>query len=292
MADASFSGLAEKPVTLSEADIKQFWEDGFLVINDVFTREEVEELRAACDSPAVANLTKAAGQEKQTVHLLEITAKHPALLDLATDHRIVHRLTGLIGPDIQLQHSKLAAQAASKGKGGFHWHQDFAFFPHTNTDLVAVMVLLDDATLQNGCMNMVRGSHKLGLLNHMQDGRFTGSCQEARVWQEHPENVTPITPRAGGISLHHCLTLHGSGPNLSGRPRRGIVFQYRADDAYQLADAVWEDTGLMVCGQRRERVRCDAGSLRLPRSNRYPGHPFGNAWNQEGPLARQANGGS
>lgn len=53
-------------------------------------------------------------------------------------------------PDIQLQHSKLAAQPAAASKGGFGWHQDFAFFPRTNTDLVAVMVMLNDATSTTG----------------------------------------------------------------------------------------------------------------------------------------------
>lgn len=283
------SSAEQKQVSLNKSVIQQFWEDGFLVINDVFTQQEVNELRAACESPEVVNPAQAAGQDHQTVHLLEITTKYSALLELARSPKIVHCLTALIGPDIQLQHSKLATQAATKGKGGFNWHQDFAFFPHTNTDLVAVMVMLDDATPENGCMSMVKGSHKLGVLDHMQDGCFTGSCQETYVWQEHPETVMPITPRAGGISLHHCLTLHGSGPNHSGQPRRGIVFQYRADDAYQLADAVWADTGLMICGQRRERVRCDVGVVRLPRSTRYPSHPFGTAWNQEGPLAKQNN---
>ncbi len=54
-------------------------------------------------------------------------------------------------------------------------------------------------------------------------------------------------------------------------PRRGIVFQYRAD-------GVWKDTGIMIFGHRREHVRCDAGVLRLPKSRRYPEHPFGHAW--------------
>jgi hypothetical protein len=65
------------------------------------------------------------------------------------------------------------------------------------------------------------------------------------------------------------------------------VFQYRADDAFQLADGIWADTGLLMCGERRERVRCDAGVLRLPKSYRYPDDPFGHAWNQEGKIARQ-----
>ena len=74
------------------------------------------------------------------------------------------------------------------------WHQDFAYFPHTNTDLVAVMVLLDDSTPSNGCMQVVRGSHKLGLLNHMQDGFFTGMCQESQYWDDELQ-IAQVTPK-------------------------------------------------------------------------------------------------
>lgn len=278
--------IQEQQITsLSQCEVDRFWQDGYLVIDDIFYRPEVEALHQACAAPEDRQWETSG----QTVHSLEITQRHPAFLALARDPRIVRRLIPLIGPDIQLQHSKLAAQAAQKGKGGFGWHQDFAFFPHTNTDLVAVMVMLDDATPANGCMSMVRGSYRMGLLNHMSNaGVFTAACQE-HVWEAQPENIVPVTPRAGGISIHHCLTLHGSGPNLSGKPRRGIVFQYRADDAYQLADNVWADTGLLICGQNKEHVRCDAGVLRLPRFARHPSQPFGNAWNQKGKSADQAN---
>ena len=86
---------------------------------------------------------------------------------------------------------------------------------------------------------------KFGLLDHIsEDGLFSGGCSQTEIWED----------------------------------RRGIVFQYRADDAFQLADGVWKDTGIMICGQRRELVRCDAGVLRLPKSRRYPEHPFGHAW--------------
>ena len=280
-----FMNQEQTNAALSQSEIEQFRQDGFLVVNDVFSASEVEALREACAAPEDRQWETA----DQTIHSLGITARHPIFLDLARDPRLVQRLIPLIGPDIQLQHSKLAAQAAQKGKGGFGWHQDFAFFPHTNSDLVAIMIMLDDATPDNGCMSMVRGSQSLGLLNHMNDnGVFVGACQE-RVWETQPENVLPVTPRTGGISIHHCLTVHGSGPNPSGNPRRGIVFQYRADDAYQLADNVWDDTGVLICGERREHARCDAGVLRLPRSKRYPGHPFGAAWNQKGAFAHQTD---
>lgn len=277
---------SSRVASLSEEEKAQFWEDGFLVIDDLFDSREIEELRDACTHPKDTEWETA----ERTVHALGLTTRHESFLNLARDRRVVGRLRSLIGPDIQLQHSKLAAQPAAADRGGFAWHQDFAFYPHTNTDLVAVMVMLDDATPANGCMRMVRGSHKRGLLDHMDaDGMFTGMCQEPDAWTVHHDDITDITPRAGGISMHHCLMLHGAGPNRSGSPRRGLVFQYRADDAFQMADGVWSDTGLMVSGTRRERARCDAGVLRLPRSTRYPGHPFGHAWNQEGELARELN---
>jgi ectoine hydroxylase-related dioxygenase (phytanoyl-CoA dioxygenase family) len=273
--------------TLSPSDIERFWRDGFLVLDGVFSSEEVEALREACSAPEDRQWETS----DRTVHSLDLTARHPAFLTLARDPRVTGRLVPLLGPDLQLQHSKLAAKPPVKDAGPFGWHQDFAYFPHTNTSLAAVMVMLDDATPENGAMQMVRGSYKLGLLNHVDEsGTFTGNCLESHVWEERPEEIVSITPRAGGISIHHCLTLHGSPPNRSGQPRRGLVFQYRADDAYQLADGVWADTGLLVCGEKRERVRCDAGVLRLPKSNRYPGHPFGTCWNQEGAFAREVNG--
>ncbi|WP_167859687.1 phytanoyl-CoA dioxygenase family protein [Paenibacillus cymbidii] len=194
----------------------------------------------------------------------------------------------MLGPDIQLQHSKLATKPSTRGAGVFPWHQDYMFYPHTNTDLLSVMAMLDDATVENGCMQMVKKSHKAGFLDHTKDGLFINACTERSYWQDK-STLENITPRAGGISIHHCLTLHGSGPNLSGKQRRGIVFSYRADDAYQLADGVWDDTGLLICGKRSERVRCDAGTMRMPKTHRYPGFPFGHAWNQDGELAKKRN---
>ena len=205
---------------LTEAQVSRFNEDGFLVLDDVFSADEVESFRAACDAAQEDRQWRTA---TNTVHSLGLTQRDPRFLDMARDPRIVSRLISLIGPDIQIQHSKLAAKPLAKGEGPFGWHQDFAYFPHTNTDLIAVMVMLDDATPANGCMSMVRGSHRMGLLNHMNaEGYFTGGCLDP-VWERRPQDVIPITPRAGGISMHHCLTLHGAPPNNSDRTRRGYT---------------------------------------------------------------------
>ena len=272
-------------MSLTDAQVRGFRENGYHVEDGLFDAGEVAELKSALQAPPDRKWLEV----EHTVHALEITLRHPLFLELARDERIVSRLRAMIGDDIQLQHSKLAAQPATPRKGGFDWHQDFAFFPHTNTDLAAVMVMLDDATSQNGCMRMVRGSHTRGLLDHSNaEGLFSNECQD-RVWEDPGSQIVEITPRAGGISIHHCLMVHGSGPDHSGEPRRGIVFQYRADDAFQMADGVWRDTGLMVSGTRRELARCESGVFRLPKSRRYPEHPFGHAWNQQGDFAAEQN---
>ncbi len=272
---------------LTTAQIQTYHDDGFIVIEDVFSAREIDLLREAEASPAIQIALAEAGIKERTVHLLELTVRHPLFLELARDPRIVGCLQSLLGPDVQLQHSKLATKPVTKGTGAFGWHQDLMFYPHTNTSLLSVFVYLDDATPENGCMSMVRGSHRLGPLNHLDSsGRFDGVCRDSQPWLAHPERVTAISPRAGGISIHHCLTLHGSPANLSGRPRRGVVFSYRADDAQQLGDTIFRDTGLVIAGQRHGIVRCEPGTWLLPRRS---AHDYGTAHHQVGDWARALN---
>lgn len=272
---------------LTQAQIDDFWEVGFLVIDDVFDANDVASLRTACDTPSVAEGLELAGHRERVVHLLELTTRHSAFRELAGDPRLVDRVAQLIGSDIQVQHSKLTTKPPVVGRGAFDWHQDFAFFPHTNSDLVAVMVMLDDATPENGCMSTVRGSHKLGLLSHSADGQFKGACQDESRWLDTSRHAT-LTPRAGGISIHHCMSLHASPENLSGRPRRGIVYQYRAADAFQLGGHLFLDTGYQVSGSPSTGVRCDPATHELPVwEGTAPAR--GPAWGQCGDLASRWN---
>jgi phytanoyl-CoA hydroxylase len=274
-------------MVLSEHEVRRYREEGYLVVDEVIGQREIEALRRACDDPSVQRDLASRGYQDKGVHLLEITAKHAAFRELARDRRITDRIAQLIGPDIQLQHSKLATKPPQIGAGEFRWHQDFAYFPHTNTDLLAVMVMLDDATPENGCMSVVRGSHRLGPLSHLVDGYFDPGCQEPAHWAD-ASRVTELTPRAGGMSIHHCLTLHASPNNISGRPRRGVVFQYRADDAFQLYSHLFADTGWQVRGERRGRLRFEPFTIRLPRQRDVDPEPA-SVYHQIGSEARAWN---
>lgn len=237
---------------LSDAQASEFDRNGYVVIDDVLTPEAVERLREAVAAPEVRAGLEARSNAEKGVHLFDLTAKDDIFKSLARDPRLVERVGDLLGPNLHLHHSKLATKPPKKDAGIFPWHQDFNSFPHTNTDLLAINVLLDDATPANGCMYMVPGSHKLGLLPH---DSSSGQLLTEYLW-ELPGSIQKVAPRAGGISLHHCLTAHYSPNNLSGRDRRSLIFQYRAADAIQLTEGIFSDTGFLVRGE-------DPGTIRL-----------------------------
>jgi len=272
---------------ITSDQVKHFWDTGYLVVDDVFSADEVEQLRKATDAPAIKSVQAERGVDEKLLHVLELTARHPAFLALARDQRLVTIVRALMGDNLQLHHSKLTTKPPVQGRGSCPWHQDFGFFPHTNTDLLALGVLLDDATEDNGCVSVIPGSHKLGPLDHAEEGYFSGRCVEESKFP-NVDDAVPMTTRAGGITIHHCLTLHSSPENISGNPRRMAVYQYRAADAYQLAAHIWIDTGLHISGHTTDAVRCDNIKAYLPRRQGQE-QPFDTAWNQEGGFARAEN---
>lgn len=277
---------------LTRAEIARFRRDGFVVIHDVFSPAEVETFIRATEDPAIQEDLEIRKADERLAHLLELTTKHPVFKELARDLRLTRRVASLIGDDIQLQHSKLATKPREKGMGSFPWHQDFARFPHTNYDLVALTIMLDDATPENGGMYALKGSHKLGLRNHIRDGWMIGPCYETELWEKAPEKIVPLMARAGGIMIHHCLLLHFSPGTLSGMPRRMVDLEYRAGSAFQLANNVWADTGFQVYGTASNRVKCVPIEMELPKDPlwlRYCGEPHGNVFNQIGPMAQEWN---
>jgi hypothetical protein len=149
------------------------------------------------------------------------------------DDRVLDALAPLIGPAIRAQGDKLNMKSGDGGSA-VEWHQDFAHYPHSNDDLCAVSIALGDARRDNGCMMVVPGSHKEPILDHHQDGVFVGAVSPARDGLDL-EAAVPLEMTAGSLAVHHARTLHGSAPNHSGRPRRLLLYQYAAVDAWPLA---------------------------------------------------------
>jgi ectoine hydroxylase-related dioxygenase (phytanoyl-CoA dioxygenase family) len=244
---------------------KAFWEaNGFLAVEDVLTPEEVTSLRHSADrlNDMAKGLTDSTDRFKLKAfgddgggHLLQQVAEPHELggewMALARDPRILDIVEDLLGPNIMLYYSMFMMKPPRQGFAA-PWHQDFAFFVHDRARMLACQVYVDDSTLENGCIKVVPGSHKLGLLNHFDGETFTEKVQGDTSHFDAQAVTVPM--RAGGMLIWHGQTLHASDPNRSERPRRGIVFEYKDPGVSLLGGAFnhgleIRTVGLMVRGR-------------------------------------------
>ena len=155
---------------LTPAQIGSYWENGFLAVEGVFTPEEMAAGRDAVEELVERSrfLTEHNGEydlepghtavQPRVRRLKTPLASHPVFEELARKPALLDAVADLVGPGIRLHGNKLNMKSAEYGSA-VEWHQDFGFYPHTNDDLLAVGIALDDCLPENGCMLMLPGSH-------------------------------------------------------------------------------------------------------------------------------------
>jgi phytanoyl-CoA hydroxylase len=155
----------------------------------------------------------------------------PLVRDLALHPAVVDELVDIIGPNVKLMQSMLFIKGA--GKPGQAWHQDEAHIPTRDRSLTAVWLALDDATLDNGCLWVIPGSHRRGVLyptRDQWDTRFDGT-PEAYGFPHDADEAVPVELAAGGAVIFNGYLLHRSLPNGSARPRRALVNHYMSAES-------------------------------------------------------------
>lgn len=262
---------------ISDADVARYQRDGFIVVPDVLSPAEVAELQAVTDefverSRAVSahdevyDLEPGHRADAPRVRRIKTPDRHhPAYARMVRHPNIIAVLTRLWGPNVRFDISKLNMKAAGFGSP-VEWHQDWAFYPHSNDDLAAVGIMIDDFTPDNGPMLVVPGSHTGPILDHHANGHFVGGVDPRRIDADLSKAVM-CTGRAGSITVHHVRAIHGSAANLSGRPRRFLLHQYRAADAWPLITppsdwGAWQS--LLVAGEETFEPRLTAVPVRVP----------------------------
>lgn len=214
---------------------------GFCVFTNLLSDIEVKALTAGVDEAfkagrfAVAAEDYTANDDAIDAHAIEQTCKHPKLVEIAR--------TLMNEVPVELQHAKLTAKPVTASeKSEVRWHQDFPYFPHTNFDLLACGIHLDEEDEGSGSLEYVPGTHLEGEKNHLNEkGEFAYYCTEPVTMPS-----VRIMAKPGWVFFHHCLTLHRSAAKTNTKSRRIMVFQYRAADAVQLAGAVWKCNGYKV----------------------------------------------
>ena len=262
---------------ISDETVAEYQREGYIVVPDVLDAHDLADLRRVTEafverSRAVTAHTEVfdlePGHSAAQPRLRRI--KNPNLQDpvyarMVRHPKIVAVLNRLWGPDVRFDISKLNLKAAGFGSP-VEWHQDWAFYPHTNDDLAAVGIMIDDFTPDNGSMLVMPGSHRGPIYDHRAKGRFVGGMEPLECGLDFSKAVM-CTGRAGSITVHHARLLHGSSANTSGKPRRFLLHEYRAADAWPLVHPptdwnAWGD--LLVSGTETLEPRMTAVPVRLP----------------------------
>jgi ectoine hydroxylase-related dioxygenase (phytanoyl-CoA dioxygenase family) len=230
---------------LTRDQIDSYFEHGFMIAEGVVERNMLDRVRAIIDA-VVAN----AGSVSRSNEIYDLEESHtpeiprvrrikepidrdPLFWELLQTSGVIDPVKQLIGPDLRLHGSKLNMKSAGYG-APVEWHQDWAFYPHTNEDVLAIGIMLDDVTLENGPLQIIPGSHRGPIYSHQNDGNFVGAIDVVDAGLDLSKAVA-LTGNAGSMTIHHVRAVHGSALNISGRSRRILFYEIAAADAWPLA---------------------------------------------------------
>ena len=210
------------PKQLTDAQVRQYREDGYTGPVPVLTPAEVARFRAGLEDFERRDGKPLTFPERSKSHLLfdwaDAIVHHPAVLDAVED---------VIGPDILCYHLTMHIKEPDTD-AVIIWHQDDDYFHLSPAEHVTAWVALSDATAAAGCMRMVPGAFKAGALPHIEDPQPNHLIRRGKgIWGRFGDDDCVLVPvPAGSLSLHHTHTPHCSGPNRSGDRRIGVGISY------------------------------------------------------------------
>lgn len=230
------------PTSLTPEQIAHYNEQGYIAPVPVFNETEITELRAYFDD--LLTRTLAAGGNSYSISSAHL--EHGRVHDILSDPRIVTAVSDLLGEDVVGWGSHFFCKMPGDGKA-VAWHQDASYWPLTPSRTVTVWLAIDDADTENACMRFLAGSHHHGHLTWRES-----TPEEHNVLNQTVENAeqygTPVDDclRAGEVSIHSDLLLHGSNANNSARRRCGLTLRYAP--AYVRAGQGWNAKGVLLNG--------------------------------------------
>jgi len=156
-----------------------------------------------------------------------------SFMQSALDEKTLDIVEAVLGPNVELFGE--GQSLVKEPVGGFpkHLHQDAAYFEHKYEGPMAQLTYVVNSDLQNGCLHVVPGSHKLGVLRHEDTSSHLGLSNDEWPW----ERALPVEGKAGDAIFFHVNCIHGSKPNYSDAPRPVFIHRYRRADDYQVISA-------------------------------------------------------
>ncbi len=232
----------DSPKVLAESDIQRWNDDGYLGPLDVYDDAEIVDIRGYFDQL----LADALAEGKDSYSISSAHLKHARVWDILSNEKIVNYVADLLGEDVVGWGSHFFCKLPGDGKS-VDWHQDCSYWPLTPTKAVTVWLAIDDADKANGCMEVFAGSHTYGLIDFDASGDDSDNVLDQSVKNPEQYGREQLTPlKAGQISIHSDLLLHGSAPNDSDRRRCGLTLRYCPADVLAYLD--WNKKGVVLSG--------------------------------------------
>ena len=232
---------------LSQAQRDSYRENGYLLLQNVIDEAMLKRLRETIAgfverarelqaSNAMFDIDPGGGARPPRLRRLKDPHLHDELFrELAASAAIVEPVSQLLGGTVRFDHSKLNFKYPG-ADAAIAWHQDWAFYPHTNDDLLAVGIMIEDCTPQSGPLRVIPGSHRGPVYDHHHNGLFAGAVAAADLGGLVDSAVDLMAP-AGSISIHHVRTLHASGNSSGASTRPLLLYSYAAVDAFPVFES-------------------------------------------------------
>lgn len=225
--------------TVTAADAEFYAENGYLIVEGALSSAELTELRneatAICRGDRgtdIRNYEPPPASATEADVLSQYLCIHfphklsTSMHDFLSHQSIVDVTTRVIGPDVKCMQSMLFIKSA--GKPGQAWHQDEEFIPTRDRSLVGGWIALDDATVENGCLWIIPGSHKHGIIWPIEvqnDPRFDCTV-ETHGFPYQDEDAIPVEVKAGDIVFFNGYLLHRSLPNYATSGYRRVLVNH------------------------------------------------------------------
>jgi ectoine hydroxylase-related dioxygenase (phytanoyl-CoA dioxygenase family) len=223
------------PRAPTQDQLDAFARDGYLSWGPLLGQAEVETLRTEYDrvfaeaesAGSYRNLSAdqrvepAKRSSRQMLQIVQVCERSLAFRRLLFDERVLAVVRAILGPNLMLFHDQALYKRARTG-GAVSWHQDNGYWRCSPANLVSCWIALDDATVANGAMQVVPGSH----LAPQRHGTAAETDQLLEVPAPPPERVAAVELPAGGCMFHHCQTLHYTAPNDTDRARRAFIIHF------------------------------------------------------------------
>lgn len=252
---------------LTDGDHQRFKDDGFLIVRGLFDSEEMALLRQAVDVDQNLASAEYAVKDRQggTAKIAIWQGTGDDLYGLvARSERIVNTMERLLDGEVYHWHSKMTVKVPLEG-GAWEWHQDYAYWYTYGCMyplLATCMIAVDRATPENGCLQVLRGSHKFGRIDHDFANQLGADPERLQVAVKELETVYCQLEIGDGI-FFDCNLLHCSAQNKSPHPRRAFLCCYNAarNSPYKVVrhpqytplakvgDSAIKDAGLRIANQ-------------------------------------------